>query len=313
MIRREVPKVALTTSRSTKKVLLIANPHAGSRWRRRQLPQVLHHVQSVYPKTDIRLTAAKGEATRLARWGVEQAFDLIVCAGGDGTVNEVINGMALSTVPLGIIPLGTGNGLAREIGLSTRPLRAAAALENPRIRTIPLGQANDRYFSLIAGTGIDAFTMDQTDTLYPGMKRFLGVLSYFWVGLLAIFRYSSPSILFRVDGQTYRGTSGTVARGRLFLWRFPITPLSLYDHKLCLCLVEGRGPLHYLWVAGAFLLSLGRLRRVRYIFGQAIEIDSEEPLSYEVDGEKGGRLPVRMRLVPDGLRLAHPPSDAKGF
>jgi diacylglycerol kinase (ATP) len=259
---------------------------------------------------DVRETSGKGDGVRLARAGVDQSYDMIFCAGGDGTVNEVINGMVGSGVPLGIIPLGTGNGFARELGLSTRPMSACEALRDPVVKTIPLGRVDSeeggRHFALLAGAGIDSFTLERIDRKHSRLKRNVGFLSYFWAGLLSLFRYPYPSISFVVDGKEHRGSSGAVAKGRLWIGKFPVAPVELSDPSLCLCLIEGTGAMRYLRIALFFLLSFGRIKTARYITGKTVEIRSAVSLPYQVDGEVCGILPVSVTVVPNALRVVYP-------
>lgn len=294
------------TSRSNKKVLLIANPKAGSRWRRRKLPQVIEKLKRIYPSLILWNTSGMGDATRLAQLGVGEGFDLILCAGGDGTINEVVNGMIGSNIPLGIIPLGTGNGLVREIGLSTSPLSACEALEDPDVKTISVGKAGNRHFVLVAGAGIDSFTTEQIERHYFRLKRLIGPLSYFVIGFLCLFRYPYPTLSFTVDGQTYYGTSGAAAKANLMVGKIPITSIRLSEPDLCLCVIRGRGPIHYLAVAILFFITFGKVKIADYIVGKEIEIRSPLPLSYQVDGENCGALPLKIGVIPEALRLVYP-------
>jgi len=296
----------LPISRFPKKVLLIINPHAGSRWRQRQLPRIIEKLQHLYGDLAQERTAGRGDATRLARKALKEGYQLVLCAGGDGTLNEVINGLAGETLPLGIIPLGTGNGLAREIGLSTQPLKACDQLAHCVERSISLGKVGRRFFVLIAGAGIDSYTVEQVENHHQSLKKYTGLFSYFLIGLSSLFRYSFPILTFRVDGREFVGTSGTVAKGKLWVGPIPIAPATLGDPRLCLCLIRSQGPVHYLWIALSFLLSFGRIKEAEFIFGRDIEIDSLRPTSYHLDGEICGTLPVRIGTVPDALRLLFP-------
>jgi diacylglycerol kinase family enzyme len=272
---------------------------------------VIKKLNETYPDLAVWLTSAREDATRLARKGVEEGFDLILCAGGDGTVNEAINGVAGTGVPLGIIPLGTGNGLAREIGLSTRPLKACEMLRGGIPRSVHLGKTDgasgERYFVLLAGAGIDSFTIDRLEAEHLKLKSSLGFLSYFWVGFLSLFRYPYPDLSFTVDGREFHGTSGAVAKASLLAGRLAIAPsIRLSDPFFSLCLIRPRGPFRYLLIAVTFLLSFGKIRIADYIRGKEIEIRSTIPLTYQVDGEICGTLPVKIRLAPNALTLLYP-------
>jgi diacylglycerol kinase family enzyme len=123
-----------------KKPTLILNPVAGPVWRRRKSRQLIDHLKTLYPDLTVHPTGRAGDGERLARTLSSGAHDLILAAGGDGTYHEVINGMRGSPVPLGILPMGTGNSLIRELGLPTNPIEAATAIRNGVVRPIYLGQ-----------------------------------------------------------------------------------------------------------------------------------------------------------------------------
>ncbi|MBI5746221.1 MAG: hypothetical protein HZA13_04395 [Nitrospirae bacterium] len=138
------------------KTLLIANPMAGTGWKGRSLNKVVRRLKEIYPGLELVYTKGSGDATALSRQAVSDGYRTIIAAGGDGTINEAINGMAGSESILGIIPMGTGNALAREIGLSLNPVRAASMLANTTSKKIHLGIVNGRYFIVGAGIGFDA-------------------------------------------------------------------------------------------------------------------------------------------------------------
>jgi diacylglycerol kinase family enzyme len=107
------------------KTLLIANSMAGTGWKGRSLNKVVRRLKEIYPGLELVYTKGPGDATALSRQAVSDGYRTIIAAGGDGTINEAINGMAVSQSILGIIPMGTGNAIARELGLSLNPVRAA--------------------------------------------------------------------------------------------------------------------------------------------------------------------------------------------
>lgn len=124
----------------SEKPALILNPVAGPFWRRWKARRLIEHLQTLYPNLTVHRTGRAGDGERLARTLASGSHDLILAAGGDGTYHEVINGMRGSSVPLAILPMGTGNSLIRELGLPTNPLKAATAIRNGVVRPIYLGR-----------------------------------------------------------------------------------------------------------------------------------------------------------------------------
>jgi diacylglycerol kinase family enzyme len=154
--------------------LIIFNPAAG--WRRRQrLAPVLAQLGEHGCAFVVRETQAPGDAERFAAEVDPEAFDLVVVAGGDGTVNETINGLARSGLPLALIPLGTANVLAAEIGLGPDPAAVARCVALGQPRPIALGAAAGRRFILMAGAGFDAHVVAGVSV---PMKRWLGKGAY---------------------------------------------------------------------------------------------------------------------------------------
>ena len=231
------------------KPALILNPVAGPVWRRRKARRLIEHLKMLYPDLTVHVTVRAGDAERLARTLSSGSHDLILAAGGDGTYHEVINGMRDSSIPLGILPMGTGNSLVRELGLPTHPLRAASAIRNGVVRPVYLGlidpasTASERLFILMVGAGFDAEVIRRVG---PSQKR-LGILAYAVAGIVELFRYGYPMITFRVDGKEFKGTSGIIAKARCYGGPFAIVPQVRLDRpELILCLLKGRGPFTYL-------------------------------------------------------------------
>ena len=168
---------------------LIVNPTSGPWDFRRELPAVLSHLENHGWRTTKHPTERPDEATRLAREAVDQGLDAVFVVGGDGTINEVINGLAGSEVALGVLPGGTGNVWAKEMGLPTRSPRhllplvdSVRALVPGARRRIDLGRANGRYFLQWTGLGLDA---EVTYAMEPRTRRQrrLGALAYIVAGV----------------------------------------------------------------------------------------------------------------------------------
>jgi YegS/Rv2252/BmrU family lipid kinase len=315
------------------KPALILNPVAGPVWRRWKARRLIEHLKTLFPNLTVHPTGRAGDGERLARTLSSGSHDLILAAGGDGTYHEVINGMRGSSVPLGILPMGTGNSLIRELGLPTNPLRAATAIRHGIARPIYLGQIGlastasesrggvgshashgmgegatqapttpQRLFILMVGAGFDASIVRSVP---PSRKR-LGMLAYMVAGIIQLFRYDYSIITFRVDGKEVKGTSGIIAKARCYGGPFKIVPHVRLDHpELILCLFKGRGVFTYLKYTLGAMAGLHRgMRGVEFHTGTTIEIENPVPL--QADGEAIGFGPARLTIVPETLNIVYP-------
>ncbi|MEK6684039.1 MAG: diacylglycerol kinase family protein [Nitrospirota bacterium] len=287
---------------NTQRPALILNPVAGPVWRRRKARRLIEHLKMLYPDLTVHVTVRAGDAERLAKELATGSHDLILAAGGDGTYHDVINGMRDSSVPLGILPMGTGNSLVRELGLPTHPLRAASAIRNGVVRPVYLGQIHQRLFILMVGAGFDAEVIRRVG---PSQKR-LGILAYAVAGIVELFRYGYPMITFRVDGKEFQGTSGIIAKARCYGGPFAIVPQVRLDRpELILCLLKGRGPFTYLkYTLGVIAGLHTRMADVEFHGGTTVEVESPAPL--QTDGEAIGIGPARLSIAPKPLNLVYP-------
>ena len=187
------------------RLTVIFNPTAGAR-RGRRLEATLRILRDEGCALDLRQTKAAGDAARLARAIDPTATDLVVAAGGDGTINEVINGLvegggASAPPALAIVPLGTANVLAAEIGLGTSPRAIADAVLKGRTVSLSLGEANGRLFALMVGVGFDAQVVRHVDL---ALKRRIGKAAYLWETLWQLVRFPFPSTGSRSMGRCTR-------------------------------------------------------------------------------------------------------------
>lgn len=288
------------------KTLLIANPMAGTGWKGWSLNKVVWRLKEIFPGMEVAYTKGPGDATALSRQAVSDGYKTIISAGGDGTINETINGMAGSDSALGVIPMGTGNALARELGLSLNPVRAASMLANTTSRKIHLGIANGRYFVVGAGIGFDALMMERVDRSYKGLKRRLGVILYIIAGIETLYAYNHPKIRFIIDGEEHMGEYGLVVKSNAGRFKFAKS-ISLDDPSLLLCLFKHVKTIPFLryWLS---VLSGDPVNseEIAYIRGKEIYVSSDDPVPVHVDGEVIGKLPVKISLVEDGLNLLFP-------
>ncbi len=288
----------------SRQAVLIANPASGT-----ASGGGLERAREVISSHDIDLdilhTTAPGDATRLAAYAVEQSPDLIFAAGGDGTINEVINGMAGSQTPLAILPLGTANVLAQELGLPLEPASAAkeALSRSPRRITLGLVRKADesRYFVLMAGIGFDAQAVYNLNT---SLKKRTGKLAYVVSGFKTLFSWSPHPLLIRADGRDYRGASVIISNTRKYGGGFVVAPdADITSPDLRVILLEGMGRMDVLRLSLGIVAG-GRhtsLKGVRYFTAKRIVIESSAPL--QLDGDRAGHSPLEVSAMPDSLSI----------
>jgi diacylglycerol kinase family enzyme len=322
--KRDKPASHLTPSLPLAKVLLIINPVAGSRFKRKKLSRIIAHLRRTASFLEIIYTTAVQDATRLIREKRKGGWTLLLCAGGDGTINEIINGMIdekdLSSnhppsPPLGILPTGTGNGLAREIGLPLDPWKAYRALLTGTARPVYLGKVTrqasaaetkqHRYFVLLAGAGFDGYVSRWVEQRKGFLRKIPKLWVYFFLGFLGLFTYRYPTLRFTVDGTPYTGSTGIVARARLIAGPFVFSPSShLQSRSLVLCLVKPMGPLGQLGMLPPLLFRRKPGKGVQYVQGNVIEAAGDGII--QADGETIGPLPASFALSEKPIHLIYP-------
>ncbi|SMF62308.1 lipid kinase, YegS/Rv2252/BmrU family [Tistlia consotensis] len=289
---------------------IIHNPTAGgARWRR--YGAVLERLDRAGARIEELATGRRGDAEAYAAALARDDCDRLVVAGGDGTINEAINGLLANqaggrTIPLAILPLGTANVLAQEIGLSTRPAAVARMILQGAARPIALGEANGRAFTLMAGVGFDAHVVAQVD---GRLKKRIGKLAYVWQTLRQLAVYDFPLYRVTVDGEVFTAASAVACNAHFYGGRYVLAPDALLDDpSLEVCLFGRTGRLHAVKYAAALLLGLlPRLPDYRIVTGRQVSIQgpAEDPI--QGDGDILASLPAAIRVLPDALNLVFPP------
>ncbi|MCU0770280.1 MAG: diacylglycerol kinase family lipid kinase [Verrucomicrobia bacterium] len=270
-----------------------------------------------------KLTGAPGHARRLAAEAVREGHEIVVAAGGDGTLNEVLNGIGdvsggFQRTRLGFIPLGTVNVFARELGIPLTPHGAWEVItagheirvDLPWIERLSEGRTVRRYFSQLAGAGLDARAIELVDWQ---TKKQVGPWAYVLAGLRALGE-RPPSISARTNQAEAAGQLILIGNGRLYGGGFRIFPEGdLRSGVLEVCVFPRISWLTLLR-CGLPLLLTGRLPDglVRRLRGDAVRLESSVAAPVEVDGESAGYLPVAFGLKPQGLRVLVPASAGVG-
>jgi len=298
-------------------VLLILNPTAGRR-RRGLVDGVIRRVRDLGWTVEVVETKAAGDARRIAETCEAARYSVIAVAGGDGTINEVVNGLARRTAAgpaLGIIPLGTANVLAHELGLGFSAAAVAQTLTAGREILLQPGEATGagrtRQFSLMAGAGFDAKVVAGVSA---PLKRRLGRAAYVWRSLVEVRRYHPVRYAIEIDGVRHEAASVIVTHGRHYAGPYVVAPDAALGRPLLhVCLFERWGRLQTLRFGLALLL--GRLPRTsgyRVIAGHDIRVSvlsdagehRRQPV--QVDGDDALTLPVSIALAAGAVRLLRP-------
>ena len=261
--------------------------------------------------TKIVLTEKSNDATRLAKEAVLEKPYAIIAAGGDGTINEVINGMVKSNIPLAILPLGTTNVLAKELGIPEHINRAMETAVSKKPRTVSLGRIElnpgtdssySRYFCLMAGIGFDGKTVHDINT---AVKKKSGKAAYIFSGIKNLLNYSPNRLFYNIDGKEYAGFSSITGKASKYGGNFKITPdADLSNPTLYTCIFQGnkrRDILRYVFrVMSGSLLNEGD---IVYLKSTSVEVLGTAHI--QIDGDYLGVTPAIITVEKDSLKIIY--------
>src|SRR5579875_1437029 len=295
----------------TPQARIIANPTAGSIHfaALHDLRQTAEWLTAQGLPTELRLTQRPGHARELAAEAVEAGQKLVVAAGGDGTLNDVIQSLAGQTAALGVLPMGTVNVWAREMNIPLSLHEARKVLLHGVRRRVDLGRAGTRYFLMMAGVGFDAEVARRVE---QGMLKRIGLkmLDYLTtVGILSV-THRAASIRIRLHGDRRAISALMVIIGntRLYGGAMTFTERAVADDgKLDVLIVRNGGLAHRLNVlARALLRRPAQGPRVRYERAQRVRIEANVRVPVQVDGDVIGFLPMTFESVPQALTVLVP-------
>lgn len=286
----------------------ILNPAAGQSYRLADLEETIGYLVRQGWELSLRETRRPQEAMLLARQAAEEGMDIVFAVGGDGTVNEVVNGLVGTPAALAVLPLGSGNGWAREQGLDLEPVEAARTLAQGLVRRADVGMAGSRYFLLMASVGFDAAVVR---SLPDEAKQTLWPLGYLIQAISMAVSFAGEQMVVTVDGQRIEGEMVivTISNTRLYGVLAQIAPnASIDDGILDVCILRGKGglPQISLFTIGALLQRPDIAGTVELYRAREMTVTAQVPLHVQTDGDFLGMTPMTFRCVPRALRILVP-------
>jgi diacylglycerol kinase (ATP) len=298
------------------RALLIHNPVAGPRNLQRDIVNVAADFERQGWQVELQTTDGPGDARAFAQAAASAGYDVVVAGGGDGTVNEVINGLVGTQAALGVLPVGVGNLWAKQIGLPTftltNPMRlheAAEAMVNGTVRPIDVGRVDGHYFLCWAGIGLDAQITTEMEPRARYTKR-LGFLPYIVATITVAQDFQGFRTRVSLDGSIVRGRALLVLVSNIqrYCGVYVGSETLIDDGLLDVFVFKGLG---FPYAVGHVfnVLSRRHLKDPRVVHRKArhIEVQTEWTTPVQVDGDPIGRTPVTVDVVPGALRVIVPP------
>jgi len=289
---------------SQRKAILISNPKTGRYAARRapQLQAVCDYLRAKNVQVELVSTAGPGDATSIASHAAKNGFNEVIVSGGDGTINEVLQGMIDTKARLGILPTGTGNVLARELKLPLDAKKAAEVIAQGRTRTIYPGCVIDerngvrRYFFLMAGIGLDATVIER---VHPGLKKRIGKAAFWYSGLSHLAGWQPIPFEIEIDGKSYDATFAVIGKAAGYGGELAVTPRARIDRpEFEICVIESRSRLRYLRLLSYAMRGGIPGNKTGIRFFHARQARARGNTAVQIDGELLGRLPMSFDIAP---------------
>ena len=287
----------------SKRILLIHNPAAGQRTTDR-VNAVVAALRAHGGVVEIHPTTRAGEAGEIAAAGLRDAHDVIAVAGGDGTLAEVVNGLpADCAMPIAIVPAGTANVVAHELGLPPSADQLAQLILSMRTRTIATGSINDRRFVFTAGAGFDAQVVANVD---PVLKRQTGKLAFVVAAARTLASYRFDRIRVRIDGEESDSAGVIVLNGRCYGGPYVLAPGNdLGNGRFAVLVLRQPGRLSAVSYLAAMAAGRASSWRGIDVFEAVREVEIVSPagLPVQADGDNAGVIPVSLRAGTGAVRV----------
>ena len=299
-------------------VTIITNPIAGNK-KQSPLHAAVNLLRSKGIMPEIRQTGKRGDACLFAQDEVQKKTEIVMAAGGDGTINEIANGLVGSSLKLAVLPIGTANVFSREANIPSDPHAAVDLLFTGTVRHINLGRIRfrDRYldheitnhFVLMAGIGLDGGVLAEIKR--SSVERW-GRAAYVFTGIRVLSQYTCSRITITVDqGKTLQGYSAVIGNAHYYGGKFVVTPhASLLEDSLELCVFKNKGSVSMgKNVLKLLLKKQSSSRDLFYCKAHAIEVTSPDEVFIQADGDFMGKLPAHISVSKSTLSVIVPKSN----
>ncbi len=300
----------------TVRARLIYNPTSGREEMKKKLPDILARLEKGGLETSCHATSGEGDATLAATEAVRRGFDIVIAAGGDGTLNEVINGLAEQEYrpKLGILPLGTTNDFARALGIPKNWEYAVDLITQQHARLIDVGKMNQRYFINIAGGG----SMTELTYEVPSkLKTMIGQLAYYMKGLEKLPRLRPIEVVIQADGVQIHEEimMFLIANSNSVGGAEKLAPkASLTDGKFDVFVLKKCNLAEFIKVVTLALRGEHTEdENVIYFQANHIQVNSSDYVQLNLDGEFGGTLPCTFTALPSHIPIIVDPSGTSTY
>jgi diacylglycerol kinase (ATP) len=292
--------------------VLISNPNAGrgGRTRAREVARFCATLKTRGVRVEVLATNGPGDATRLAERAVRSGVREVIVSGGDGTINEVLQGLVGTDARLAIWPRGTANVLARELNMPFETEEAAEVIVRAHTRRIHIGRATleatgeQRYFCLMAGVGLDASIVRGVRTR---LKRRIGEASFWYSGIGHLLSWQPLPFQIEINGETFPATFAAIGNAPHYGGELSITPRARLDRpEFEVCLINSHSRLRYLRLLARAMRGgvPSETRGVRFI--RATRARATGDVLVQVDGEVIGRTPMTCEVAPYSIEVVTP-------
>jgi len=288
------------------RIKLIANPGSGRYRQGRALTAAKEYLSRAGNAVDVEVTPQPGHGTGVARRAVTEGYEVVVACGGDGTLREVVCGLVGSGVTMGIIPLGTGNIIAMDLGIPKHPMKACRTILEGTVQPMDVGRCGKNHFILAAGVGFDGEVIAETNL---ELKSKVKNLAYIYAGLKHLVKFKPKNFLLETDAfsgkvnaleivicNSYRYGGYKLKRG-----------ISIRDGLFDVCVIKGKLPLDPLKIFLWIVCRQGVPRRNLLTFkAKYLKITSPQEAIVHNDGDVVGKLPVDFEVIEKGLSVIVP-------
>lgn len=301
------------------KASLIVNPRSGPNNSIGKIEDVKKVFEKNGYETSVLITKKSGDAKAFAMECVKDKIDIAVAVGGDGTINEIVNGIVNSNTALGVIPTGTANVFANEIGVPRRKLfnsdfllASAEKIIHGQERTIDLGKIElnedeERYFTMWCGIGLDAYLTQAKSSAPPNfLGRVINYLSWIIKIIFITYRFSGTNNKIVIDNKEFNEKTSQilVCNGRLYANHFTVSKnAKLDDGKLDIIIQKDKGKLYLIKSIIKSLFTKNLESDFDKFQAKNISIKSEVPQLVHLDAEVVGKTPIKIKVVPNALKI----------